>query len=396
MAVRTVMDDVLEQAVNAGHVPGVVALAADESGETYAGAFGRREAGGDVAMSLDTVFSIASMTKAITSVAAMQQVERGTLDLDAPISGVLPQLSSPLILTGFDQAGVPRLRPATRQITLRHLLTHTSGFTYENWSADLARYTAYVGPSQVIAGQSELVAGRSRVLSKPLVFEPGERWEYSIGIDWAGLAVEAVTGQRLDAYVAEQIFGPLGMTDTGYAVRPDQRDRCVSMHWRTGDTSFDVSDVGIAQREPLYLGGGGLFSVGRDYLSFLRMLLNGGSLNGAQVLRPDTVAEMGRNQIGELRVRPMISTNPRVSNDAEFFPGLPKTWGLAYLRNEEPTATGRSVGSLAWAGISNTYYWLDPMQSVAGVLMTQVQPFADPLVLDLFGRFERAVYGLET
>ncbi|MCC7366898.1 MAG: beta-lactamase family protein [Chloroflexi bacterium] len=388
MAVRTVMDDVLGQAVDAGQVPGVVALAADEHGETYAGAFGSREAGGDVAMSLDTVFAIASMTKAITSVAAMQQVERGTLELDAPISAVLPQLSNPLILTGFDGAGVPRLRPATRQITLRHLLTHTSGFTYENWNADLARYTAY-------AGLPQMIACRDEALAKPLVFEPGERWEYSIGIDWAGKAVEAVSGQRLEEYFAENIFGPLGMTDTNFILRPDQRERRVSMHRRTGDTSFEVFAFEIPQQPALYMGGGGLYSVGRDYLTFLRMLMHGGSLNGAQVLKPETVAEINRNQIGELRVRPMISANPRASNDAEFFPGLPKTWGLAYLRNEEPTPTGRSAGSLAWAGISNTYYWLDPTTRVAGVLLTQIQPFADPLVLELFGRFERAVYGLE-
>lgn len=385
MAVRTAMDDLLEQAVETGQVPGVVALAADESGEIYAGAFGKREAGGDTDMTVDTVVWIASMTKAVTSVAAMQQVERGDLDLDAPISNILPQLANPQVLEGFDASGAPRLRPARSPITLRLLLTHTSGFTYDMWNAEYGRFCQYVGQPGIISCQNA-------ALDAPLVSDPGERWEYGIGIDWAGKAVEAVTGQTLSQYMREQIFQPLGMTDTGFTITPEQRTRISSMHARTGDTTFDVIPFEIPQNPEFHMGGGGLYSVGRDYLAFLQMLLHNGTLNGAQVLKPETVAEINRNQIGDLRVLPMKTAAPASTNDAEFFPGMPKTWGLAYMRNEEPAPTGRAAESLAWAGLANTYYWLDPTNRLTGVILTQLLPFADAAVLDLFGRFERAIY----
>ena len=385
MAVRTAMDDLLEQAVETGQVPGVIALAADDTGEIYAGAFGKREAGGDADMTVDTVVWIASMTKAVTSVAAMQQVERGSLDLDAPISTILPQLANPQVFEGFDESGAPRLRPARRPITLRLLLTHTSGFTYDMWNAEYGRYAEHVGLPGIISCQNA-------ALDAPLVFDPGDRWEYGIGIDWAGKAVEAVTGQTLDQYTREQIFQPLGMTDTGFKLTADQRTRLSSMHARTGATTFDVIPFEIPQDPEFHMGGGGLYSVGRDYLAFLQMLLHDGTLNGVQVLKPETVAEINRNQIGDLRVLPMKTAAPGTTNDAEFFPGMPKTWGLAYMRSEEAAHTGRSAGSLAWAGLANTYYWLDPTNRLAGVLLTQLLPFADPTVLDLFGRFERAIY----
>jgi CubicO group peptidase (beta-lactamase class C family) len=385
MAVRTAIDDLLEQAVEAGRVPGVVALAADESGEIYAGAFGKREAGGTADMTVDTVVWIASMTKAITSVATMQQVERGNLELDAPISNVLPQLANPMVLEGFDEAGEPRLRPARRPITLRHLLTHTAGFTYEIWNAEMVRYNQYAGIPGIISCQNA-------ALNMPLVFDPGERWEYGVNIDWAGKAVEAVTGQNLNEYLHEQIFVPLGMTDTGFTLTPEQRTRLSRMHARTGEASFDVIDFEVPQQPEFYMGGGGLYSVGRDYLTLLQMLLHGGTLNGTQVLKPETVAEINRNQIGELRVGLMRTAQPESSNDAEFFPGMAKTWGLAYMRTEEAAPTGRHAGSLAWAGLANTYYWLDPEARLAGVILTQVLPFADPAVLDIFGQFERAIY----
>ncbi|MGE3909721.1 MAG: serine hydrolase domain-containing protein [Chloroflexota bacterium] len=385
MAVRTAMDDLLEQAVESGQVPGVVALAADETGEIYAGAFGKREAGGVTDMTLDTVFWLASMTKAVTSVAAMQQVERGALDLDAPIGPVLPQLANPQVLDGFDEDGTPRLRPARRPITLRLLLTHTAGFGYDNWDERVRRYAAATGIPAV--GTCQLAA-----LNLPLVFDPGERWEYGINIDWAGQAVEAVTGQTLDTYFREQIFQPLSMSDTGFILGDGQRTRKASMHRRTSDTTFDVIPHGLPQQPEFFMGGGGLYSVGRDYLSFLRALLNGGSLNGAQILKPETVAEMGRNQIGELRALPMRTANPASSNDVDIFPDIPKTWGLGYMRTEADVPGGRRAGSLAWAGLANTYYWLDPASGVVGVMLTQILPFADPTVLNLLGRFEQAIY----
>jgi methyl acetate hydrolase len=385
MAVRTAMDDVLERTVETGRVPGVVAMAADDTGDIYQGAFGKRQAGGADDMTVDTVFWIASMTKAVTSVAAMQLVEQGKLDLDAPLGEMLPELATPNVLEGFDASGAPVLRPARRPITLRLLLTHTAGFTYNIWNPEMGRYMEHTGMPGIISCQSVC-------LQAPLMFDPGERWEYGINIDWAGKAVERVSGLSLNEYLHDHIFEPLGMTDSGFVLGPEQRSRLASMHVRSGDSSFDVIEFEVPQQPEFFMGGGGLYGTGLDYLTFLRALLNGGQLDGARILRPETVAEMNRNQIGDLMVGLMRTADPASSNDAEFFPGMPKKWGLGYMINVDEAPTGRAAGGLAWAGLANTYYWLDPTRRVAGVILTQILPFADPAVLDVFSQFEQAVY----
>jgi len=385
MAVMTAMDQVLDRAVAAGDVPGVVALAADDTGPIYQGAFGTREVGGAQPMTLDTVFWIASMTKAATSVAAMQLVEQGRLDLDQPLGERLPELASPQVLDGFDETGVPLLRPARRPITLRHLLTHTAGFTYDIWNADMGRYAQH-------AGLPGIIECKNACLGAPLVFEPGDRWEYGINIDWAGKAVELASGQTLNDFLREHVFGPLGMADTGFVLGPSQRERLASMHARAEDGSLQAIPFEVPQEPEFFMGGGGLYSTGPDYLKFLQMLLGDGEYAGAHVLRPETVAEMGKNQIGDLTVGVLKTVQPGSSNDAEFFPGMVKKWGLGYMICTEEAPTGRSAGSLAWAGLANTYYWIDPSKRVAGVIMTQILPFADSTILDLFGQFESAVY----
>jgi methyl acetate hydrolase len=385
MAVTAAADRALERAVEAGEVPGVVALAADDTGVVYEGAFGKREVGGDADMTLDTVFWIASMTKAVTSVAAMQLVEQGKLELDEPLGNRLPELAAPQVLEGFDAEGAPRLRPAKRPITLRLLLTHTAGYSYDTWNADLGRYAAH-------AGLPGIIECKNACLGAPLMFEPGERWEYGINIDWVGKTVERVSGQSLEEYFREHIFGPLGMADTGFVLRPDQRQRLAGMHARKPDGSLEAIEFEVPQEPEFFMGGGGLYSVGRDYLILLQMLLHEGRFNDAQVLRPETVAEMAMNQIGDLTVDVLKTAIPSRSNDAEFFPGMVKKWGLGYMISTEAAPTGRSAGSLAWAGLGNTYYWLDPNRRLAGVILTQILPFADPTVLELFERFESAIY----
>jgi methyl acetate hydrolase len=389
MVVRTAMDDALEQSVASGSIPGVVALAADDSGVIYEGAFGSREAGADVPMTTDTVFWIASMTKAITSVAAIQQVEKGNLSLDGPIGEVLPELASPQVLEGFDPAGAPILRPARRPITLRHLLTHTAGFAYNIWNADVGRYMEHTGTPGI-------VECRNACLTLPLVFDPGDRWEYGINIDWAGKAVEKVSGLNLHEYTRERIIEPLGMADTTFLPTAEQRERLARMHVRTADGSLAVIDFGMPTEPEFFMGGGGLYSTGKDYLRFLRALLGGGTLDGVQILKPETVEEMNRNQMGDLTVTMLRTADAVSSNDAEFFPGMKKTWGLAYMISTEEAPTGRSAGSLAWAGLANTYYWLDPTKRLTGVILTQILPFADAAVLEMLGRFERAVYDTTT
>jgi methyl acetate hydrolase len=385
MEVRTGVDAVLERAVDAGEVAGVVALAADEDGVVYEGAFGKREIAKEPDMTLDTVFWIASMTKAVTSVAAMQLVEQGNLQLDEPMSSLIPELASPQVLEGFDDAGVPRLRSARRPITLRHLLTHTAGFTYDIWHADTGRYMAHAG----IPG---IIDCKNVTLGTPLAFDPGDRWLYGINIDWVGKTVERVSGLSLEDYFREHIFAPLGMTDTGFVIKPDQRSRLASMHVRNPDGSLAAIAFEIPQQPEFFMGGGGLYSTGQDYLKFLQMLLHDGRFDGAQILRSETVAEMNRNHIGDLTVGVLKTAIPTSSNDAEFFPGMVKKWGLGYMISTEDAHTGRSGGSLAWAGLGNTYFWIDPAKRVTGVILTQILPFADAKVLSLFEQFETAMY----
>lgn len=382
----TTIDSVLAEAVASGAVPGVVALAADRDGPVYAGAFGRRSLGADAPMTADTIFAIASMTKAVTSVAAMRLVEQGRLALDAPLGPLLPGLAAPQVLEGFEpETGRPVLRPARRPITLRLLLTHTAGFAYNTWNADMARYMDLTG---LPAPRSGLLAS----LGAPLVSEPGERWEYSIATDWVGRAVEAAGGATLDTMMQELVLGPLGMGDTGFLPGPALQARMAGQHQRAPDGSLAPLAMPPPAMPEFFGGGGGLYSTGPDYLRFLRMILGQGMLDGVRVLRPETVAEMARNQIGALAFRPMRSALPLMSNDVDPFPGMTCRWGLGFLINEEDVPGRRAAGSLAWAGLRNTWYWIDPKGGMAGVLLTQILPFADRPVLDLFARFEAAVY----
>jgi methyl acetate hydrolase len=379
------IDEVLRTAVASGEVPGVTAAAANADGVLYEAAFGKRSLASNAAMTSDTVFRIASMTKAVTGAAAMQMVEQGKLHLDQPAGEVLPFLASPMVLDGVDANGEPKLRPAKGVVTLRKLLTHTAGFVYDTWNAEMHRYAAKTG---LPAART----GRLAALHAPLGFEPGERWEYGINIDVAGRMIEVASGQDLETYFHEHLFRPLGMRDTGFVIKPQWQDRMAQVHTRDETGLTPVESAPPAENPEFYAGGGGLFSTSRDYLIFLRALMRGGELNGARILKPKTVALMGQNHMGALNVLPMITSNPKMSNDCELFPGMDKKWGLTFLINTQDVPGARSAGSLAWAGINNTYYWLDPAKNVAGVLMTQILPFADKTVLGLLDRFERAIY----
>jgi methyl acetate hydrolase len=378
------IDAALSRAAEAKEVPGVVALAATETGVMYEGAFGLRDIVAGPTMTRDSVFRIASMTKAVTSVAAMQLVEQGKLQLDTPIGNILPELAASQVLEGFDSSGAPRLRLAKRPITLRHLLTHTAGFGYEVWNPELIRYVT-------ATGMPSLMTGKLAALRLPLVFDPGERWEYGINIDWIGRAVEAVAGQSLDAYFSAHIFAPLGMTDTGFVPSADQASRLVRVHRRGAEGSLEPITMEISHRE-FFSGGGGLLSTGRDYLAFLQMLLHRGRFNGAELLRPATVALMGQNQIGDLPLGMMKTAMPELSNDVDLFPGVRCGHGLASVINVQQGPNGRSAGTLTWAGLFNSYYWIDPQKHVTGVILTQILPFADDRAVRLYGEFERGVY----
>jgi len=374
----------LQEAVATGRVPGVVALATRGSEPFYQGAFGKRTVGADADMSLDTMFWIASMTKAITSVAAMQLVEAGKLALDAPLGTVVPGLDSPQVLEGFDEGGTPRLRPAKRPITLRHLLTHSAGFAYEIWNESIVRYNEVTGAPSIFT----LLDG---ALAVPLTFDPGEKWEYGINTDWVGRIVETVSGQKIDAYLAENVLGPLGMTDTGFTPSDDQKARMAGMHARLPDGSLAPIPFEMAVGDFL-MGGGGLFGTAPDYVRFLRMILGGGSLEGTQILKPQTIDAMLQNQIGDLTVGPLKTAMPAYSTDFAPYPGMPLKWGLGFLINTVDVPNARRTGSCAWAGLANTHFWIDRTAKVAGVIMTQILPFGDAGAMETYDGFERAVY----
>jgi len=383
-ALKDTLDDVLRSAVERGDIPGVVAAVTDRDATTYEAAFGERALGQGSAMTLDTVFNIASMTKAIAATAAMQQVEQGKLDLESPISKWVPGAAKLQVVDGWD-GDTPRLRAPKREVTLRDLLTHSSGFVYNLWDADFDRFmTAKEFPA--------LNSGKEEAFYPPLMFDPGERWEYGISIDWAGKLVETVSGKTLGTYMQENILVPLGMSDTGYKLRPETEARLVTIHQRGEDGKFSLVEWKGQPEKVLEFGGGGLYSTAGDYLKFVRMILNKGTGNGNQILKPETVELMSKNAMGDLRVTMLKTTNPARSVDAEFFPGLPKSWGLSFMINEETAPTGRPAGSLAWAGLYNTFFWIDPRNGIGGVYMAQVLPFVDEKTLAPFYAFEKAVY----
>jgi methyl acetate hydrolase len=382
------IDSALRNATSAGELPGIVAMAATENAVVYEGIFGDRRLHDTPAMSRDTVFRIASMVKLITSVAALQLVEQGKLSLDGPVPAIDPALGSPLVLDGFDAAGKPHLRPPRRPIALRHLLTHTAGFTYRLWDAEAIGYLKAVDKLPA--------AERSKLPRTPLMFDPGERWQYGPNIDWVGRIVESISGEPLDSHLRKSIFDPLGMKDTAFVISSEQRAREASGHRRLPNGSLKPEPM---EREPKrqaapqsFSGGGGIYSTAPDYLALLRMLLNGGALDGARILRPETVALMGQNQIGKVEAGILKTTAPGLSNDVDFCPGISLKWGFGHMINMAPVPEGRSAGSLTWAGLYNTYYWIDPRRRIAAVFMTQVLPFADERALHIYRAFERGIY----
>ena len=383
MTVRDRIEAALGLAVEQGAAPGIVAAAVTVDGVVHAASAGTRGLEDPTPMSDDTVFWIASLTKALTSAAVLGLIEQGRLSLDEPVGEWLPALAAPRVLTGFDADGRPLTRPARKPITVRHLLTHTSGLAYQFFSADLLRHQAAVG------AEAGFDAGAPDV---PLVFEPGEGWQYGLGLDWAGRLVEAVAGRPFAACLEEQVLGPLGMTDTAFFPGAAMSARKAAVHARLPDGGLAAMPFAMPSEPYFGMGGGGLHSTVGDYLRFLRCVLGGGELEGRRILRPETVALMTSDQAGGLDAGVLKSSQAHMSNDFEPLPGVTKRHGCGFLINAEPGPEGRATGSVAWAGLANCYYWADPRSGVAGVFFSQVLPFADPRLLEAFAAFERAVY----
>lgn len=383
-ATRTrVVERTLADSVARGEVAGIAVAVGSAAGTVLEAAAGDGAPGAP--MTTDTVVWIASMTKMVTTIAALQLVEHGRLTMDDPIGGLLPELAEPVVLDGFSDAGEAILRPARTKITLRHLLTHTSGHSYNTWNADTLRY-------MTMHGIPSIRRCERRTLHIPLVFDPGMGWEYGIGVDWAGQAIEAATGQRLRDVLAERVFGPLGMVDTTFTPDASQRCRLSAMYRRQPDGSLAPAAFEMPAQPEFDMGGGGLHSTARDYLRLCRMILNGGTLDGARVLSPETIAACARDQVAPLGVRPLLSVMPRASYTVDFFPGMPKGWSFSFLINDVDLPGGRSAGSLALAGLANTYYWIDPKRDLAAVIATQSLPACDPAVLGVCWAIETALY----
>jgi methyl acetate hydrolase len=373
------IDRVVRAAVEQKKIPGVVAMAATGAGVIYQGAFGNRDVRRSAPMTADTIFRIASMTKPVTSVAVMQLVERGKVQLDEPAGNYLPELSRVQVL---EQT---KLRPPKTPITVRQLLSHTSGFAYEFFNRELRDYAA----AGSVPG---MLAGGDGFLRAPILFDPGSKWEYGISIDWLGKLVERISGQSLEDYFRQHIFEPLGMMDTFFNIPENKQLRLVTVHQRKSDGSLEETPSQPIKPAQFFSGGGGLHSTAGDYLKFTRMLLAGGQLGKTRILKPETVALMGQNQIGDLTLRAFRSLVPQLARDSVQMPGSLDKFGLGFAINTKPVDQGRAAGSLAWAGIYNTFFWIDPGRKTCTVIMMQVLPFLDEAPKAVLEEFERAVY----
>jgi methyl acetate hydrolase len=377
------IDAALSAAVERKDVPGVVALITDRRRVLYQGAFGVADVSTGRALTADAAFRIASMTKPITSLAAMQLIEQGRFGLDDPVEKHLPEFANLKVFESFDPAtGAYRLRAASRPPTVRHVLTHTSGLGYPFTSATLRDFKPQGGEKYPFGG--------------PLLFDPGERWLYGTSTDVVGRLVEKASGQKLEDYFRQHIFTPLQMSDTSYNVPQDKAARLVAAQQRAGERMdgaivLQTPQPGLTIPEPI--GGGGLASTANDYGRFVRMLLNGGELDGARVLKAETVALMGENHIGAVSVPALKTALPR-SADFSFIADGRDKWGLGFLITTDQASGKRSPGSLSWGGINNTYFWIDPSRGIAGVILLQYLPFADAKALAVYDAFERGAYQL--
>ncbi len=382
------IDEILDRVVSDPQpVAGVAAVVTNRAGNIYEGARGARRLGSGDDFTTDTVCAIFSTTKAIGGTACLQLVEQGLLDLDAPAREYVPAIAKLQVLDGFDPDGQPRLRPPKRDITTRHLLTHTAGLAY-----DFLNYT-YKGLAED-HGQASIITGTSAALQSPLLFDPGDEWEYGSNIDWAGQVVEGITGRRLGEVLADTVFGPLGMTSTAFTMTPDMRARLATVHARTPDGLVPMDGFELPSDPEVHMAGHGLYGTVDDYAKFIRMWLNDGRApGGEQVLRPETVEMAAQNHLPVgMHIKMLPGAIPAYSNDAEFFPGMPKTWGLTFMINEEDAPTGRPAGSLAWAGLANLYYWIDRKNGIGGYWATQLFPFADATSVGGYLDMETAAY----
>jgi methyl acetate hydrolase len=380
---ETSLTKTLGESIKRNRIPAAAVMVATADRVVYQHAFGTRDGSSHVPITSRSIFRIASMTKPVTAVSAMQLVERGKLQLDDPASKYLPELEKVQVLDGFSGDGQPNLRPPASPILVRHLLTHTSGFAYDLWNADQRRYSQWVEKTKAPA---------SRVA--PLSFDPGTRWAYGTSMDWTGRLVEAVSGKTLEAWFQTDILQPLGMRDTSFIMAPQKYPRLVSYYKRDQEGNLKEEPRKMPKPAKSFNGGGGLYSTAEDYVKFMQMFLHHGSApGGRKVLRPETVDLMCKNQIGELSAGKLKTEDAASSSDMDMHPGHTDGFGYGFLINAEDYEGGRAAGSLAWAGIDNTFFWIDPTRRVCATIMMQFLPFCDSAAVAVLRDFEKGVYG---
>lgn len=384
---RQTLDEILRKTVSASPgVPGVAAAITDRRGMIYEGAAGKRRLGGEADMTPDSACAIFSTTKALTGTVCLQLVESGELDLDAPAKTYAPAIGELQVIEGFGADGTPKLRAPKSDVTTRQLLLHQGGFAYDFFNETYNRLARE-------HGQPSVITASHASIRTPMLFDPGTAWEYGSNIDWAGQVCEGITGKRLGQLMKEGIFDRLGMGDTAFTMTDSMRARYVTMHQRDANGVLTPLDDFMLDQDPeIHMGGHGLHSTALDYAKFIRMWLNDGAGPNGRVLKPETVRMAAQNGLGKMKIHGLPGVIPALSNYAEFFPGMPKSWALTFMINDEAAPTGRPAGALAWAGLANLYYWIDRENGIGGFWATQIFPFADPASVGGFLELETAVY----
>jgi methyl acetate hydrolase len=362
----------LDGSVSKGALHGIAAVVVDRNGQLFHHAAGEATE--------HTLFRNASMTKAVATTAALQLVEQGRLSLDATVESILPEFGELVVLDGFD-GDKPRLRPPATKATVRQLMTHSAGLGYFFLNEKLVRYHS-------LTGEPNALSGLKRSLSVPMVNDPGTAWEYGVNSDWLGLIVEKISGQSLGSYLQQYVYGPLGMTDSTFEPSTEQRDRLLRVMQRQPDGKLAPSPYDLPPTSEWDAAGHGSYGSVQDYGRFVQAWLN----DGAGILKSATVELALQNHLGDIQLPALLkSAMPDLSNDVPSLP-VPQSWGLGFHLTLADLPGMRSKGTGDWAGVFNSYYWIDRSKGVGGVLMTQVLPFFDMPVVETLIAFEMAVY----
>lgn len=369
------LDKILQEAVKSQKLPGVVALVTNRDSVMYHSAFGVMDAAGKDSMKKDALFFIASMTKPITSLGIMMLVEDGELALDDPVAKYLSDFDSRRVLVSVNTAdSTASTRPAARPATIRDLLRHTSGLGYTFSSPKLLKWTQ--------------ISGRT-ALKQPLLHDPGEKWTYGSSTYFLGQIIEKVSGESLPKFLSTHIFNPIGMTDTSFDLAESDYNRMVAL--------YQSSDSVLQGRpparpyQPTIRGDYGLLSTADDYGRFLRLVLGGGKTDGVRLVTRETMAKMTRDHLLDITVTEQLTANPIISKSFPIGAGQ-DGFGLGFQISKDVNSTSRAPGSLSWAGLYNTHFWIDPTNDLGVVLMTQVIPFYDERIMEVLTEFEHTLY----